>query len=378
MGGRRVAIPYLAERKGRFFFEPRGAIRADGFKAEALGSNRDVAEARALEIYQTWQRRRAGLDPAAKYPVGSVGEAWEKWVATDEWPKLARKTRNGEWWPAWRLRIEPMFGKVAPSTVTYDQVSKWRAAVDQRDGPDAAHRAIKIWRRLWKIMASMKYCRRDDDPSLGIVNTMLPVRSQSYSEGEVVRAVKHAWRAGYRGLACIIAVCWDTQFSPGDVRTLTAKHRATNPVTGRLMFDRSKDGRRKTKVAVIGTLSRRTEALLSAYWGDVEWTPDAILFRNRSGNGYREDTLPDDYRAIRAALFGPGDDRQLRDLRRSGAMEANAGGVDGKVLGQKMGNGIAQTDFLQKTYLPVDPVVVDMADQARMRGRKAMRGKVRK
>jgi hypothetical protein len=37
--------------------------------------------------------------------------------------------------------------------------------------------------------------------------------------------VKAAWRRGYRGLACIIATAWDTQFSPVDVRTLQERHR---------------------------------------------------------------------------------------------------------------------------------------------------------
>ena len=40
--------------------------------------------------------------------------------------------------------------------------------------------------------------------------------------------MKSAWRHGYHGLACIIAVAWDTQFSPVDVRTLAARHRAVS------------------------------------------------------------------------------------------------------------------------------------------------------
>jgi hypothetical protein len=35
----------------------------------------------------------------------------------------------------------------------------------------------------------------------------------------------------------------------------------------------------------------------------AELHPDAILFRNRSGNPYREDTLADDFRAVRQAVF---------------------------------------------------------------------------
>jgi hypothetical protein len=46
------------------------------------------------------------------------------------------------------------------------------------------------------------------------------------------------------GLACIMAVAWDTQFSPVDIRTLLGRHRAF--VGGRPIFDRQIDGRVKT------------------------------------------------------------------------------------------------------------------------------------
>ncbi len=34
-----------------------------------------------------------------------------------------------------------------------------------------------------------------------------------------MRRAKAAWRLGYRGLACIIVICWDAGFSPKDART---------------------------------------------------------------------------------------------------------------------------------------------------------------
>jgi len=41
-------------------------------------------------------------------------------------------------------------------------------------------------------------------------------------EGEIARAAKWAWRMEYYGLAAVIAVAWDTQLSPGDMRALRA------------------------------------------------------------------------------------------------------------------------------------------------------------
>jgi hypothetical protein len=49
----------------------------------------------------------------------------------------------------------------------------------------------------------------------------------------------------------------------------------------------------------------------------LELHPEALLFRNRSGNAYRPDTLSDDFADVRALAF-PGDTRRLMDMRRSG------------------------------------------------------------
>jgi hypothetical protein len=52
------------------------------------------------------------------------------------------------------------------------------------------------------------------------------------------------------------------------------------------MFDRRDEGRAKTGKAAIGTISRRTERLVMVYLAALgaNLHPDAILFRNRSGN----------------------------------------------------------------------------------------------
>jgi hypothetical protein len=108
-------------------------------------------------------------------------------------------------------------------------------------------------------------------------------------------------------------VAWDTQFSPVDVRTLAQRHRTLHGT--HLVFDRQADGRSKTGRAAIGTVSARTERLVIAYLDKlgVDLHPDAILFRNRSGNPYRPDTLSDDFADVRELTF-PGDKRRLSDI----------------------------------------------------------------
>jgi hypothetical protein len=209
---------------------------------------------------------------------------------------------------------------------------------------------MKIWRALWRVAGSMKYCDKDKDPSLGIRRKTPIARSDVWHDGEAVRLVKQAWRSGYRGLAAAMAVSWDTQLSPVDVRSLTAAQRAKDAQGAVFFQDRTKTGR-----AAAGTLSRRAERVLDAYLEGlgVELHDDAPLFRNRSGRPYSKDTLGDDFRAIRKIVF-PGDKRQLMDFRRSGAVEALAGDVEPAALAAKMANSIDQSKDLQRIYLPVD------------------------
>ena len=159
-------------------------------------------------------------------------------------------------------------------------MSGWRAALERKHGRDTAHKTLRVWRAFWKIMLGMKTARTAD-PSTGIRNQAPPPRWQRWAEGETVRLVKAAWRQGYHGLACIIAVAWDTGFSPVDVRSLAARHRAF--VGGRLIFDRQADGRTKTGRAAIGTLSIRTERLVTAYLDHSRLT--STLMRHCSARG---------------------------------------------------------------------------------------------
>jgi hypothetical protein len=299
-----------------------------------------------------------------------VGGAFQVYIRTPEWTARAYSARIKVWWPAW-FRIRDMWGDVAPDTITFEMMSRWRAALEKAHGRGVAHKTLRVWRTFWKIMLGMKVAR-GADPSVGIRNRAPAPRWQRWSEGEAVRLVKSAWRHGYHGLASVIAVSWDTQFSPVDVRTLAARHCAKHG--NRLIFDRQADGRQKTGRAAIGTLTARAERFVGFYLDrlGIELHPDAVLFRNRSGNPYREDTLSDDFATVRELTF-PSDKRRLMDMRRSGVVEAIAGDAGPLGLSAKLANSIERSNTLHKTYAPVDIEAVRSTDAARLRGRQRMR-----
>lgn len=357
----KVKIPYYIVIKGRGYWYPSRKMKALGFSIVRCGPDGVEAWKIAAEWNERWQAVRRGAVPAPvdtsklsrdqaeivrRYPPRSVGAAFQAYIKTAEWETRALSARNKVWWPAW-YRIRDMWGDVDPNTIEFGAMSRWRVALEKKHGRDVAHKTIRVWRSLWTIMQGMKIAY-GADPSRGIRNRAPAPRHQRWTEGEVVRLVKGAWRLGYRGLACIIATAWDTQFSPVDVRTLQERHRAI--AGGRLVFDRQADGRAKTGRAAIGTVSRRTERLVSEYLASTERLPDAILFRMRTGSPYREATLAHDFADVREILF-PGDERRLMDMRRSGAVEAIASGADAVGLSAKMANSIGSSARILCTRL---------------------------
>jgi len=377
---------YVVKRKTRqAFWQPTKRMKALGFCSVPLGVDGPDAWALAEEWNRRWDATRRGvaLSPAmvaadnlsperseelTVYPPRSLGDAFRRYRRTNEWSRKAPRTRE-DWWRGWR-RIKPVFADCDPRTVELDVLSNWRQDIEDRVSLREAHRALKIWRAMWKVSAALGYCVRDADPSLGVRNSAAAGRSATWSEGEAVRLFKRAWRGGYYGLAAIIAVSWSTQMSPGDVRALRASQLAKGDAGAIFFAERSKTG-----TPVGGALSDRAVAALRAYLErlGVELHGEAYIFRNRSGAPYSKDTLGDDFRAVRIAAFGERDKRTLADFRRSGAVEAIAGGANAEQLAHAMGNTLGTSNTLFATYVPVNVTSLRAVQEARRRGAAKLR-----
>lgn len=361
----RVKIPYYRVTKGLGYWTPKPHMRDAGMESVACGPDGPAAWAKAQEQNAAWSRlKKSPAKTQRRAPKGSLEEAFEKYKETVVWEDKAPRTRE-EWERCW-TRIGPAFGASDPKTVTLDQISRFRRHVERTVSLREAHRCIKIWRALWGVAAAQGYCVKDADPSLGMPNKEPEARNLKWSHGEAVRLVKGAWREGYRGLAAVIAVAWDSSLSPVDARSLTLAQRCQDDIG--VWFEL---GRAKTGKAAVATLSRGAERVLNAYLNELgaDLTPTAPIFRNRSGAPYSKDTLGDDFRDIRAMVFGPDEKRTIADFRRSGAIEALRGGASAEHLGQKMANDYAQSAQLQKTYTPVDLPSVRQVDKARKKAR---------
>lgn len=371
---------YKVRRNGRGFWEPTQAMKAYGFVSTPCGHDGPSAWAIAEDMNARWQeaRRTAKIKPVVPestpqhmkvYKTKSLGEAFQNYRLTHEWERKAPRTRE-DWERGWK-RIEGTFGNHRPNDVDLGVISDWRIAIETKYGLREAHRAMKIWRALWKVAAAMKYCRADEDPSLAVRNSEPKGRSQTWTEGEAVRLVKRALRMEYYGLASALACMWDGAVSPVDARSLTlAQHHKDEHGT---WFEL---GRAKTGRDAVLTLSRRSERLLEWYlektFGNARPISSMAIFRTRRGNKYLKNAFSEDFRDIRAVEF-PGDKRMMLDFRRSGAVEAVAGGAAPAQLSAKMANSMGQSKKLEATYAPVRVAAVRGADEARKAGRTRLR-----
>ena len=371
----KVKIRYYSVRNGRGYWQPTTAMRALGFRPVSCGPDGPSAWKKAEDLNSLWDKRseqplqQVSIPTTPTWPAGSIGEAFDVYRGTNEWAKKAPRTRE-DWERGWKY-IGPVFGRFPPHLVTMPAVSEWRQMIEDDISLREAHRAMKIWRALWKVMASLKYCAASGDPSLAVVNTEPKGRRQTWSEGEAVRLVKRALRMRYYGLAAALACMWDGAVAPVDVRTLTLGQKREDEKGVWFDIVRGKTGRDG-----VLTLSRRSERLFRWYmmkqFGDAEPIHNMEIFRTRRGAAYRKNSFAEDFRDIRTIEF-PGDKRMMLDFRRSGSTEAVAGGVEGTALSAKLANSLSESKKLEQTYVPVQVEMVRRADQARRIGRTALR-----
>jgi len=391
-------IRYLIFINGRWRWRPSKVMRAAGFQLTNLGpgkvvDGRRVAsqedKERALRLNAAWDCIRRGAEEftvvAKAYPPGSVGEAWERIMqlrarerldAGKSWTR--EQQSRDDWHRAWR-HFGPLFGDTDPRTIRPEHFIGDPAKPDElglktliarKVSDREAHRVIKVWLAFWKKMAALGYCDLDRDPSKLVRNSAAPPRQAMWREGEAVRLVKAAWRAGFESLAALLAVAWDSQLSPVDARSIKA-HQMRRDAHG-MWFDIA---RAKTGRSALATLSRRTEVVLGAYLGSFPAQPVGIatIFRNRSGQPYTKDTLGDDFRVVRELVFGSQEKRQMADFRRSGSVEALEGGASPHELQSKMANTLASSSSLYQTYSPNMLGTVRGVDVSRLRGRTLLR-----
>jgi hypothetical protein len=391
-------IRYLLYVSGKWRWRPTKTMRAHGFKLINFEKELTAADmARAIALNAEWDRVRTGAQDAAGepehvYPAGSVGEGYQRATKLRAAERAAKgivrskeQIKRDDWPRAWKW-LGSVFADRDPKTVSPEALLALRSRVTQRVSATEAHRVIKVWRALWKKLEAFGYCTDKDgprsDPSLAFSNTAPDPRQEVWQHTEVVQLVDCAWQRGKQGLAALMAVIWDSMLSPGDARALTPGQRARDTQGAIFFLDRAKTGR-----AAVGTLTPWSEQILENYMASlgVDLLDNAPVFRTAGSvpgpkggrrwlpQPYSTSKMDRDFREVRAAVFGDNEQRQLADMRRSGAVEGDAGAGSLTDQSNKMANTVAASSRLRKTYNPVNVVSARRFDEARERGRRAMK-----
>lgn len=417
-------IRYFLYLYGRWRWRPTKAMRAQGFGLVTMGKGGPGLDAegypqasvedqrRAIELNRAWDQVRAGhLSAPAKttlktYPEGSVGHGYQRAMELRKAERLAkgivwtsRQEKRDSWPRAWKW-LEPRFADCDPKTIIPEHFLRIDPATGRATGLVAEienavsvterHMVIKVWRALWKKMQAMHgYCDGFADPSKSFANSAPDPRQDIWLRREVLKLVQVAWRNRFYALAACMAVAWDSMLSPIDARSLTAGQ-ASRDAVGLLFFlDRAKTGK-----AAAATLSKWSQAILLAYLDKLgldlleatplfwtrggqpvsrkgktgQWGGDHGGGRHVAPRPYSEDRLQKDFAIVRELAFGPDERRQLADMRRSGAVEGDAGGGSITDQSNKMANTVSANNRLRKTYNPVNVASVRRFDEARTKG----------
>jgi hypothetical protein len=104
-----------------------------------------------------------------------------------------------------------------------------------------------------------------------------------------------------------------------------------------------------------------------------QWGGDHGGGRHIAPRPYTKSSLNQDFRAVREFAFGKDEIRQLQDMRRSGAVEGDAGGATVEDQSNKMANTVDRNNQLRKAYNPVNVASVRRFDQARIIGAKKLK-----
>ena len=98
------------------------------------------------------------------------------------------------------------------------------------------------------------------------------------------------------------------------------------------------------------------------------WGGDHGGGRHIAPRPYTKSSLNQDFAAIRELAFGKHEKRQLQDMRRSRAVEGDAGGGSVEDQSNKLANTVDRNKRLRQTYNPVNIASARRFDEARAKG----------
>ncbi len=358
-----INIPfYVVKRNNRAYWQPQAALRKLGFQSVPLGPDGPDAWEKARKLNLEAERARLNGDgpgPQSIYPVGTLGDFFERYQRTEAWKAKEGKSQEDyhRVWPVIdtaevdgrRLALKRL---TKISTADSEGFHRQLHNAAERGECSASHRyrVLKIWRALLNAAASYQLIAKA--PIGRVPNPQPAGRSGIFLASEIRALQQGAEARGRWGLALGIGIAYDTGLSPVDVRSIALRN-----VLGTGKERWIETSRKKTKRAMKHALSADTCARLDRYLAraaaeGVELGQDDQLLRQPDGwRPYVKDRWERHFRLTREEIM-PGDTRVMLDIRRTANVEADIGGMSREDRAELLANNLDKSAFLEATYTP--------------------------
>lgn len=369
----RFKVRHLHQNASGFYFKTTPAMRQAGMVSEALGQDIGPAIERAEQLNALWDEiraaRRAGQDaPGAAAPRrGSLDWVVAELQKSREWHDKAPRTRE-EIERALGV-LQPVFGPSAMGAVTPDQAIRF---YDRMLAAGSLHKAalvMKWWRYLYSY-AMRRWPRViAQNPTLAVKIRHPKARRQVWEAAQVRAAIRRAWRRKWYGVAAAIALAYDTGLRPSDLREVTGRQLGADRVTltpAKTAHLAGRDSERPFPVwpetiALVERYKARLGLIIPA---------DQPLLRSVSGRPFASRHHLAKQIRIVCREAGIPDSLQLRDLRRTGNVEAAIGGASAPQLAARADHSIGRGQAILDTYTPASFAAAQAAQAARRKDRK--------
>jgi hypothetical protein len=336
----------------RYFWQPSATIMNLGMTAEALGSDRTVAEARAVMLNSLADQCRRARREGTNGPLpGTFSALFAAYKVSDEFAELKPRTQDDYIYYLGKVELE--FGHIMVRAMTPRVIKTYYKRIRREISVTWAYGVLTNLRTILSWAVSEDWIT--DNAALKVVIRSPPKRRVQWKPEQAAKYIDKAREMGWNSIAVMALVFDSIGQSPIDVRTL--KMRAYDGRT--IAVTRAKTG---VTDAPIPLFPKAIEALNEYLEANPKEADDPLFHNDEIGGEWNESTLGKKHRLIREAAKLPSE-LQLQDFRTTAQTE---GGAAGATVDELRGLGRHASRQSAEHYVWPDKTYVETAQAKRL------------
>lgn len=365
---------YIVRKNGRAHHEPpKWARQLLGAKGEALGYDGRKARALGWKFANELLELRDEFNLAVRnpmkievFPEGTLGHFFHQFTSRAMFREKAKNTQK-DYWTCWAT-IRPTFGDWRLEDITTDSIEEALLYWDKNHSPYVRWKAI---RRL-KEMLAHAHARGlvAFDAGKVVRNPQPKGRTQTWLPHEIDKLITVGNHGDFGDLGLAIQLMYQTGLAPVDARNLSVTQLKKNSQAQWVEGTRQKSGKQFI-LPIDGSLYADLETR------SVVNEDDGPLLRRAKGTPWENDEqFSRDFQALRYATFGHGEERQMRDIRRSYNVELSLGGATPEERAVLLANTLDKSDRLHETYTPPSVLRAQQLQKQREEGQALLQAEI--